>query len=142
VCFLLATGCSEKKQPEQKPQVSVDEGLSPEAKSLLVKSWPKIKKVCPGLVKYGKELRLDGIEDHLKSQTGSYRKVTLNFVVPDKTGRIPKEYFASGHHCALDISEDGKKLSIAERPCIAVCLDKPFQGTAPDTGDELILDLP
>ena len=133
--LVFAGGCDSSPKPKKSFNISIPDNLSPEAKTLVTQSWPKVKEVCPGLDKYGGTLKFVQIEDNLKF----LNKVTVEILVPDGSSEIPGSYRAWGHHCFLDIASDGKSVGIAKRPCKAVCLDQVVDGTANDNGNDMVL---
>lgn len=124
--------------PQKEMQIVIPENISHTAKQLIIKSLPKIKRVCPGLNKYSRSLQQAEIIDDLNSEFVEYRRVTISFKVSDGKSDIPNSYRAWGHTCYMDISPDGKFLTITKDPCKSVFTDLQVENS---TGSNLILTL-
>ena len=106
-----------------KRAVPVPQEISPEGRALVQEYVPRLAAVCPGFEKYG-----ESFED-MRFGDYSSEGIDLVFRASDKNN-IPAEYFASGHRCPFYITWDEATLSIAKRPCQAVCLDRNRKGGA------------
>jgi len=122
----------------EKHSVSISENISPAAKQLLATSLPNITRVCPGLDKYSKSLHQKEIIDDLNATYPEYRRVTISFTIPQDDTAIPNSYRAWGHTCSMDISADGKTLTIMKDPCKSVFTDTPIEDR---TGSNLVINL-
>ncbi len=138
IIFATIFGCSEK--PKQELQISVAADLNPEAKTIVTEAWPKIKQACPGLNKYASSLQFDGIEENFSYAPEHAQRVSIKFKIPDNDQNIPLNYVANGHTCYLEVSRDGKTLTVSKNACKAVCLDKEIHGTSYEN-NQLMLSL-
>lgn len=118
--------------------LNVPANISAPAKKLVVDSFPKIRKACPGLDKYSETLRQTDIIDSLNAEYAEYRKVTIVYQVPDGKSDIPGSYRAWGHTCYLDIAADGKSIAISKDPCKSVFTDNLIEER---TGNDLVIQL-
>ncbi|OPY65615.1 MAG: hypothetical protein A4E62_02655 [Syntrophorhabdus sp. PtaU1.Bin002] len=83
----------------------------------------------PGLDKYSAVLKFEGIEENFSYAPPDAQEVTIKLLVLEDNKEIPVEYRASGHHCFLGVSRNGKSLVISKNPCKSLVLDKNVRGT-------------
>lgn len=139
IYFVSPFSCSKNtKMAANAFQVSTLDNISPEAKDLVSRSLPKIREACPGLEKFGTDLKNNIIHDYMGLDEKESRKVTIEVVVPNGESIIPDRYRAWGQHCYLDVSADGSSLSVAKTACKSVCMDEDFNN---DDGSNLVLSL-
>lgn len=126
--------------PVKELQLQAPKDASPAARSLLERSWPKVKRAMPGLDRYADSLSVVGVQDGLMLEE-SYRKVTVEVMVAEGRSSVPSEYKAIGQHCFLEIDPAGENVSVTKRACKAVLLDQVIYGTVHDSSDEMVLNL-
>lgn len=142
IVLFCAAGCS--SGPPAPVELVGFESLSPRAKQVVDTAWPRIKAKFPGLHKYGDSVKVVAIEDMMSDRVDTeYRKVTIKLQVPYGKSSVPTSYGAFGHSCYLDISSDGSTVSVAKRPCKALLLDMPIDGTGNehDNGNDMVVSL-
>lgn len=123
-------GCTKEKQEFQ---IVIPQELDNEPKAIVMKAWPAVKRACPGLDRYSDMITFDGIETSISAgmdkwleETGHKEKegkVTIRFKVSEES-KNPTIYRAYGHTCFLEISRNGKYLTIPKEPCASLCLDR------------------
>lgn len=96
--------------------------------TLVQKTLPTIRQLCPGLDKYAGEFSDINVDD------GYYFRTTLKFHI-DENAKIPNEYAAQGNNCFIDINDDST-VTIHKSACQSVCLDHE------SSHDELMFNLP
>ena len=128
VAFVLF-GCGQ----QQSFDIAVPDTLDPKAKQVLQEAWPKVKKACVGLDRHAKALQFEGIQNNYS--------IAVVFRVPEQSSSIPDRFMAAGHTCYLEVSQDGKQLTVAKEGCKAVCLDRQIQQDDPTGQGNLELPL-
>jgi len=113
--------------------------LQPEAKALLLTTWPKIKEVFPGLKKYGQDLKIVEIIDYSKPLDEYNNHLVVVLAVSEGQSKIPSSYRAWGNNCFLDIYPQDMTVRISKTACKSVFLDRVVEY---DNGNSLVLTLP
>lgn len=128
-CIALLAGCGDKAPLDLK----LPDGTTPDIQKLLTQAWPKIKENCPGLDRFADALKFKGIEDNYA--------VSVVYQIPESGTSIPDHYMAGGHTCYFDVSQDGKKLTVAKEGCKAVCLGRAIQRDEAINQGDLVIPL-
>ena len=131
--FLLGSICLVGCGDASNLALQVPDNLSQENKALVVDAWPKVKKACPGLDRYAKGIKFEGIQNNFN--------VDVVVSVPESGSGVPDRYMASGQTCSFGISQNGKTLSVAKEGCKALCLDRGITADEPLSRSDLKVEL-
>lgn len=133
--MVALVGCSDERQEFS---ISIPNTLSREARLLLLESLPKMRRAAPGFDRYAKDLTVVNIDEALLNFSDpGYRRLTVQMTLPRTPNFIPNEYKAFGENCFVDISRDGRWMTISKTSCKSVLLDERVDYTP----DPLVLEL-
>lgn len=112
-------GCT--KEPEL--TISIAPETPAAIKTTVEDVWPKIKTICPGLIRYSSDIQFAGIENNLSYAPENAKRIEIKFRVSENPTKIPDSYRAAGHMCFFSLSPDGKELNISKSSCASLCTD-------------------
>lgn len=110
---------------------TLPKGIPPDLQDVFSTAWPKVQSACPGLRLYETDLTLVGIEDNRPYAPLVAHRISIKYKVSDAPKAIPENFIAHGHTCFVEVTPDGKTLSISKDPCVAVC-----RGTSVGSGED------
>lgn len=106
--FIFAlTGCGGESDSAEFKVITSD--------SLVTNALPNIRKVCPGLDIYSRQLSNIRVEQLFRT--------AIIFEVSGSS-KIPEAYKAGGQTCFIEIDADGKNIFIEKMACKSVCQDQ------------------
>ena len=123
---LVLCACSE---PVKQLVLNIPDNTPIEVKQLLESNWNKTRLACPGLDKYTEALEFVKIDNNFNyADRPENQRAWAEYIIKENQNSTPG-YILTGNHCFLEISRDGKTLSVDKGACKSLCMDKDLRGT-------------